>query len=74
LVKVRVALGDAPILANHALAILDRDVVSLGKRLGCGGHVLAHHVDSVKNSAHEISDYVRMVAVEIVPHRPKRRR
>ena len=67
---MRVALGHATVLADHALAVLDRNSVSLGKRLRRAGHVLSHHVHALKNPAYQVGDNVRMVAIEIIPHRP----
>ena len=67
---MRVALRHAAVLADHALAILDRDVVSLGKELSRGGHVFAHHIHALKNAAHQVGDNIRVVPIEVVAHGP----
>ena len=65
-----VAFGNAAVLADHALAVLHRQAEGRGQRLGGPGGVFAHHVHAFEDAAHQARDDVRMVAVEVVAHRP----
>ena len=67
---MRVPLSDAAVLADHSLAILDRDVVGLGENLGRSGHVFAHFVHALEDAAHQVGHDVRVVAIKVVAHGP----
>ena len=65
---MRVARGDAAILADHQPAILHRDAVSLGEDIRSIERILADHFDPFKDTLDQLLDQIGVVFDEVVPH------